>query len=256
MPRASSHNPTTPAATGPPPSPVRPYYPPTGGRGELVVGFGPAAEPFPELSQPGGAFANWGKCRAFIGQLKRLLGPPPQGCELFIRQHGDADRPFYNVHLRYRGAGAERRDAATDYVVRLQERCPTHWDAAAAQELGITPGNPAPANAAADKTEAADLTPRQLGILKKAYVELGRTSDELSLSPEAAAQLQKLFAKRARKDAPAKGLVARIMAERKKGGWPCLRNGGGGADGKPQGKPPVSPAKRKTAKAAKSAAAA
>ena len=255
MPPASSHTSVAQAATGPPPS-VRPYYPPNGGRGELVVGFGPAAEPFPELGQPGGAFANWGKCRAFIGQLKRLFGPPPQGCELFIRQHGETDRPFYNVHLRYRGATPGRRDAATDYVVRLQEQCPRQWDAAAAEELGLAathPAHPAPA-APADKTEAAELTPRQLGILKRVYLDLGHTSDDLSLSPAAAAELQQLFAKRARKDAPAKGLVARIMAERKKGNWPCLRNGNGDANGKP----PASPAKRKPAKAkaAKSAAAA
>ena len=242
MPPAPSHTHAA-AATGPPPS-VRPYYPPNGGRGELVVGFGPAAEP----AGPDNPFRNWERCRAFIGQLKRLLGPPPQGCELFIRQHGDADRPFYNVHLRYRGATPGRRDAATDYVVRLQERCPQQWDRQAADELGL-------AAPAADKTEAAELTPRQLDILKKVYLDLGHPSDELSLSPQAAAELQQLFAKRARKDAPAKGLVARIMAERKKGNWPCLRGGG---NGDANGKPPASPAKRKPAKAkaAKSAAAA
>jgi hypothetical protein len=202
---------------------------------ELFVGYGPVAEPM--LSDLSHAFTNWQKCRAFIGQLRRQFGPEPKKCNLFIRQDEAGGGVLYNVHLRYPSRlTAALKDLVLDYVLTLQDQYPEHWDETAREELGLTPVEPVPTAPTAnsdgkgipEKVKPVELTDRQLRILKKTYVDIGRTSDQLLLSQEAAEQLQALFTRRARKEISAPALVARIIVERKRGEWPTLRSNGAG----------------------------
>ena len=248
-----------PAADGSRAADSHPYSGYTATRGELPVGFGPAAEPMPELAEFTSAFANWQKCRAWLQQLRRAFGPEPRGCRLMIQQHEfSGGRTLYSVVLRFPRSGpAALREVAHDYAARLQDEAPRAWDRRAAEELGLPPtAAPAP-EALPSRAEPAGLTERQLRILKQCYTAVAKTSDELLMSPQAAGVLADAFAKKARKRVPAAALVARVVAERKKGGWPTLtsRGNGNGADNgrdepQPAGDRKV-PAKAPKAKAAK-----
>ena len=244
-----------PAAGGSRAADSHPYSGYATTRGELPVGFGPAAEPMPELAEFTSAFANWQKCRAWLRQLRRAFGPEPRGCRLMIAQRDFAGgAALYAVVLRFPRSGpASVREVAHDYAARLQDEAPRQWDRAAAEELGLEHQAPAP-EALPSRAEPAGLTGRQLRILKQCYSAVGKTSDELLMSPQAAGVLADAFAKKARKRVPAASLVARVVAERKKGGWPTLTARGNGRDQPqtagdrkvPAKAPKAKPAKRRT----------
>ena len=106
---------------------------------DLYVSSGPSQEPCAQVGSDGYAWRAWHQCRALLGQLRRVFGPEPPGCRLYI--HGSPhDRTSHlTVHCSYR-AGDER---GRTYALRCRDECPVLWDPEARAELGLDPVTPA-----------------------------------------------------------------------------------------------------------------
>lgn len=73
------------------------------------------------------------ECRAYINQLRRVVGEEPDGAELRIKSNPHGFRTCYEVACYYEIGNPE----AEAYAFRCDEEAPSHWDSEARAELGI-----------------------------------------------------------------------------------------------------------------------
>lgn len=71
------------------------------------------------------------ECGAFINQLIREFGPPPEGAGLKITQNPHDFGTYLDVEAWYR----EGEEAAAEWAYRLEANLPERWDEAALLEL-------------------------------------------------------------------------------------------------------------------------
>jgi hypothetical protein len=76
------------------------------------------------------------ECRAYINQLRRVVGQEPAGTELRIRSHSHDFGSYLSVACYYDPAVA----GAIDYALRCEGQGPTEWDEEAKRELTETKG--------------------------------------------------------------------------------------------------------------------
>lgn len=193
---------------------------------EITVGYGPTSQPPPDFSKAGYHYQSWQQCRAYIGQLHRTFGAPPYGAKLVIAETTDKSGTWYRVVCRFESGDEQARA----YALKLQQEPPDNWDAAAEAAFADGDGATLPPRrtipevpAATAEPEPVTLTAKQLDTLKRLYVRFGHGSDELLVKPELAKELADRFAQRARKQVPPAQLAAFIVAQRKRGGWPSVR---------------------------------
>ena len=73
------------------------------------------------------------ECRAFINQIIRTLGSPPEGCRLFIKSNIHDFGIYYEVAAKFDVNVYE----AMSYAYNVEGSCPAKWDDEARKELGI-----------------------------------------------------------------------------------------------------------------------
>lgn len=102
-------------------------------RETLTLGPTPASEACEQLGahyDPANARAE---CRAFIGQLIRVFGEPPDGARLVVVSNPHDFGAYLEVGVRF--DGDDQR--AAEYAYRLESEAPGEWDEAARAELGL-----------------------------------------------------------------------------------------------------------------------
>jgi hypothetical protein len=100
----------------------------------IDIGPCPADE---ECEQANVSGANYERmkqeCRALIGQLRRQLGPEPEGAQLITKFNRDGDHGYYEAVCYYE----PKNRAAIDYAFRCEMEMPAKWDDIARKELNI-----------------------------------------------------------------------------------------------------------------------
>lgn len=74
------------------------------------------------------------ECQAFVAQLIRAFGRPPEGAKLRVSHNPHEFGTYYEVEVVFDGTTEE----GIAYAYRLEANTPELWDAAALDELGIT----------------------------------------------------------------------------------------------------------------------
>ncbi len=93
-----------------------------------------ATPPMEDCAQVGTAdyFERAGReCRAYIGLLRRLLGPEPHGAQLDVKSNAHDFGTYLSVICRYETGNQE----AMQYAFRCEAEGPEKWDAVARHEL-------------------------------------------------------------------------------------------------------------------------
>ncbi|ENG0264365.1 MULTISPECIES: hypothetical protein [Burkholderia cepacia complex] len=87
------------------------------------------------------------ECRAFINQIKRAMGEPPEGVGLFIKSNAHDFGTYREVAVKVGGMlTAEARERALEYAYRCESESPERWDEQARAELAAA-GFPVPVEA-------------------------------------------------------------------------------------------------------------
>jgi hypothetical protein len=73
------------------------------------------------------------ECRAYIGQLTRMFGEPPDGCRLIIRSCPHDFGSYLDVEAVF----DPDNEPAVRFAYRLEDGVPELWDAEAREELGM-----------------------------------------------------------------------------------------------------------------------
>ena len=71
------------------------------------------------------------ECRAYIGLLRRSLGPEPSGARLDIKTNAHDFGTYLSVVCRYETGN----EAALQYALRCESEGPDEWDSTARHEL-------------------------------------------------------------------------------------------------------------------------
>ncbi|MPV65659.1 hypothetical protein [Burkholderia sp. BE17] len=87
------------------------------------------------------------ECRAFINQIKRAMGEPPEGVGLFIKSNAHDFGTYREVAVKVGGIlTPEARERALEYAYRCESESPVRWDEQARAELAAA-GFPVPVDA-------------------------------------------------------------------------------------------------------------
>lgn len=76
------------------------------------------------------------ECKAWMAQLVRFMGEPPEGARLIILPSQHDYGTYYEVAVRVEaGTEAAANPEAIDYAYRCEGEAPTEWDVVARREL-------------------------------------------------------------------------------------------------------------------------
>jgi hypothetical protein len=98
----------------------------------VSIGPSPTNEQCAQLGEDDYHERSVKECRAYIRQLRRVLGEEPEGSSLSVKSHLH-DFGSYREVVCYH----DDREAAVDYAYRAEEKAPAEWDEIARQELGL-----------------------------------------------------------------------------------------------------------------------
>ena len=73
------------------------------------------------------------ECRAYIAQLIRMLGEPPDGCSLVVRSQPHDFGSYLSVEAVFR----DDNEHAAEYAYRCEGEGPELWDDEARRELSL-----------------------------------------------------------------------------------------------------------------------
>jgi len=100
-------------------------------RDVMYLGSAPCGEDCASVGREGYMRQARAECRAYVGQLKRLFGAPPEGCDLVIRSNPHDFGSYLSVEAHF---GDE---AGQEYALKCENNQPELWDAEARAELGL-----------------------------------------------------------------------------------------------------------------------
>jgi hypothetical protein len=100
-------------------------------RDTLYLGACPYGEDGASVGQDGYMRQARKECRAYIGQLKRMLGEPPEDCSLVIRSNPHDFGTYLSVEAQFNTM------AGQDYALMCDNKQPELWDDQARAELGL-----------------------------------------------------------------------------------------------------------------------
>lgn len=99
----------------------------------LEIGSTPAGEACVQVGDPT-YFSRYRKeCQAFINQLRRQLGPEPEGATLTIKGFPHDFGTYHEVVCRY----DDRYPDSVQYAYDCEAKAPEYWDEDAKIELGM-----------------------------------------------------------------------------------------------------------------------
>lgn len=102
----------------------------------IEIGPGPCEEGCAQMCDTNYPERSRAECRAFINQIKRVMGEPPEGAGLFIKSNAHDFGTYREVAVKVTGGlTAAARQIALEYAYRCESDSPETWDAAARVEL-------------------------------------------------------------------------------------------------------------------------
>jgi len=105
---------------------------------ELTLAPTPVYEDCAQVGTPDYTERAKAECQAFIGQLKRVFGEPPEGARLKVKGNlhdvgASGVCIYYEVAVVFDGANPR----AVDYAYTIDDDLPKEWDDEARAELGL-----------------------------------------------------------------------------------------------------------------------
>ena len=98
---------------------------------QLEIGSTPYDETCSQLGSDNYAAQSRAECRAFIAQLLRAFGKPPEGCRYRTLSFEHDFGTYHEVGLVFDGDS----EACWDYVMRVEGNIPAKWDDIARRDL-------------------------------------------------------------------------------------------------------------------------
>lgn len=102
-------------------------------RDTIELGSAPWDEDYADISQENYPERGRAQCRAFLNQLIRAHGKPPDGAKLSVKGLRHDFGTYYEVVVSFDSDD----DAACDYAFKLEAESPQNWDDDAKRELGM-----------------------------------------------------------------------------------------------------------------------
>ncbi len=93
----------------------------------------PFDEPCAQVGDPDYQQNSVKECRAYIGQLRRMFGPEPEGCKLKMKSNPHDFGSYLSVVCMFEADN----DTHLEYAFKLDADGPAHWDELARAELGL-----------------------------------------------------------------------------------------------------------------------
>lgn len=97
----------------------------------IIIGPSPSEESCAQLGDEDYARCARVECTAYIGQLRRVYGPEPEGAELKVGWNSHDYGRYAEVECR----ADESMPEAVEYAYRIEKGC-GRWDAQALREIG------------------------------------------------------------------------------------------------------------------------
>jgi len=102
----------------------------------VEIGGAPAGE---QCAQLGSRDYNYSErahleCDAFIAQLKRQFGPPPEGARIGTKSNAHDFGTYYEVVVYHDGS-----EAAVEYAYNVENNAPDKWDEQARKDMNLWP---------------------------------------------------------------------------------------------------------------------
>lgn len=94
------------------------------------------------------------ECRAYLRQILRIFGEPPDGCQLVVKSNPHEFGDYLTVVAKF-GSSDKR---ALRWALRVERNLRSRWDGEACNELGIPtmPENMIPENLFSDQEDYDD----------------------------------------------------------------------------------------------------
>ena len=100
-------------------------------RDRIEIGPTPAEEACAQVGSDRYSRVWRAECRAFINQLRRVIGEEPDGASLIITSNAHDFGTYHDVACSYE----EDNEAAVQYALRCESEAPGEWDDEARAEL-------------------------------------------------------------------------------------------------------------------------
>ena len=101
----------------------------------IYIGATPCDEECAQVGSPDYHTRMLRESKAFIKQLRRILGNEPDGARLFVKAQSHDFGTYHEVVCEYDDA----KPASLDYAIKCEAQCPATWDAEAKKELDYEP---------------------------------------------------------------------------------------------------------------------
>lgn len=102
----------------------------------IEIGASPCDEQCAQVGEPDYPERSRAECRAFVNQIKRVMGEPPEGAGLFIKSNAHDYGTYREVAVKVGGMlSPDAREKALEYAYRCESDSPTAWDEEARAEL-------------------------------------------------------------------------------------------------------------------------
>ncbi|AQH06195.1 hypothetical protein A9R05_45225 (plasmid) [Burkholderia sp. KK1] len=102
----------------------------------IEIGSAPCDEQCAQIGESNYPERSRAECRAFINQIKRAMGEPPEGVGLFIKSNAHDFGTYREVAVKVTGLLTEEaREKALEYAYRCESDSPASWDDEARAEL-------------------------------------------------------------------------------------------------------------------------
>ena len=101
----------------------------------LSIGPSPTNERCAQVGEPDYAERSRRECRAYVRQLRRVLGDEPAKASLAVKANPHDFGTYREVVCYFDPSDR----AALDYAFRAEELAPAEWDDEARTELGLAP---------------------------------------------------------------------------------------------------------------------
>jgi hypothetical protein len=102
-------------------------------RDSLHIGSAPYGEDCAQVGADDYRARARAECRAFLAQLVRIFGQPPEGCELIIKSNPHDFGSYLSVDAVFDGDS----DDAVSFAYRCESEGPESWDDEARKELQL-----------------------------------------------------------------------------------------------------------------------
>lgn len=100
----------------------------------ITIGCSPCEEDCAQVGEPGYRTRAMAECNAFLRQIKRILGPTPEGARLQIKAFRHDFGSYHEVVCHY----TESHPKSVEYAFNAEEKAPEYWDDAAKAELAVS----------------------------------------------------------------------------------------------------------------------